>query len=390
MQLGNLLETQASPAPIRASRSWGQSLKNRFSRVNRLFLATVAAPTVLATLYFGLMASDVYVSESRIVVRSPDKQATTGLGALLQGAGFSRAQDDSYTVRDYVLSRDALREIDNSLGVSKAFSSDTVDRVSRFGGLDFDTSFEALYRYYQKKIDAQQDTASSITTLTVRAYTAEDAQNINQKLLELSEALVNRLNERGRQDLISSATAEVAAAEKKSKAAALALSAYRNAKGVVDPERQATVQLQQIAKLQDELIATTTQLAQLRTFTPQNPQISALQKRASTLQGEIDAETTRVTGGERSLANKAAEYQRLALEREFADKQLASTLASLEQARNEAQRKQVYVERIAQPNLPDIALEPRRLRSILATFVLGLVAWGILSMLLAGVREHQD
>ncbi|QKV54850.1 hypothetical protein HUK68_19180 [Comamonas antarctica] len=384
------MEMHPTPVPTGASSSWSRTLKQRFSRVNRLFLVTVAVPTVLATLYFGLMASDVYVSESRIVVRSPDKPMATGLGALLKGAGFSRAQDDSYTVRDYVLSRDALKEIDSTLGVAKAYASDSVDRVSRFGGLDFDTSFEALHRYYQKKVDIQQDTASSITTLTVRAYTAEDAQNINQKLLELSESLVNRLNERGRQDLIQSASSEVAAAEKKSKAAALALSAYRNAKGVVDPERQATVQLQQVAKLQDELIATKTQLAQLKTFTPQNPQISALEKRVATLQAEMDAETTKVTGGERSLANKAAEFQRLALEREFADKQLASALASLEQARNEAQRKQVYVERIAQPSLPDIALEPRRLRSILATFVLGLVAWGILSMLLAGVREHQD
>lgn len=370
--------------------SGSQSLKKRFSGINRLFLLTVAVPTMLATLYFGLMASDVYVSESRIVVRSPDRQVATGLGALLKGAGFSRAQDDSYTVRDYVLSRDALKEIDDTLSVGKSFASDSVDRVSRFGGLDFDTSFEALHRYYQKKVDIQQDSASSITTLTVRAYAAQDAQNINQKLLELSEGLVNRLNERGRQDLISSAASEVAEAEAKSKSAALALSTYRNAKGVVDPERQATVQLQQVAKLQDELIATKTQLAQLKAFTPQNPQIPALQTRASTLQAEMAAETTKVAGGELSLANKAAEYQRLALEREFADKQLASALASLEQARSEAQRKQVYIERIAQPSLPDVALEPRRLRSILATFVLGLVAWGILSMLLAGVREHQD
>ena len=381
---------QSSPALNGASSSGSQSLKKRFSGINRLFLMTVAAPTVLATLYFGLMASDVYVSESRIVVRSPDRQVATGLGALLKGAGFSRAQDDSYTVRDYVLSRDALKEIDDTLAIGKAFASDTVDRVSRFGGLDFDTSFEALHRYYQKKVDIQQDSASSITTLTVRAYTAQDAQSINQKLLELSEGLVNRLNERGRQDLISSAASEVAEAEAKSKSAALALSTYRNAKGVVDPERQATVQLQQVAKLQDELIATKTQLAQLKAFTPQNPQIPALQTRASTLQAEMAADTTTVTGGELSLANKAAEYQRLALEREFADKQLASALASLEQARSEAQRKQVYIERIAQPSLPDVALEPRRLRSILATFVLGLVAWGILSMLLAGVREHQD
>ena len=385
-----LLEMPTSPVSNDVPNTMGNSLKQRFARINRLFLVTVAVPTVIATVYFGLIASDVYVSESRIVVRSPEKQVATGLGALLKGAGFSRAQDDSYTVRDYVLSRDALKEIDDALAVGKAFSSASVDRVSRFGGLDFDTSFEALHRYFQKKVDVQQDSASSITTLTVRAYAAQDAQNINQKLLELSEGLANRLNERGRQDLIRSAAVEVAEAEKKSKAAALALSAYRNAKGVVDPERQATVQLQQVAKLQDELIITKTQLAQLITFTPQNPQIQALEKRASILQAEMEVEITKVAGGERSLANQAAEFQRLALEREFADKQLASALASLEQARNEAQRKQVYIERIAQPSLPDSALEPRRLRSILATFLLGLVAWGILSMLLAGVREHQD
>jgi capsular polysaccharide transport system permease protein len=90
------------------------------------------------------------------------------------------------------------------------------------------------------------------------------------------------------------------------------------------------------------------------------------------------------------LARKAAEYQRLALDREFADKQLASAMVSLEQARNDAQRKQLYLERIVQPSKPDIAVEPKRLRSIFSTFILGLVAYGILSMLLAGVREHQD
>jgi capsular polysaccharide transport system permease protein len=384
------LELQPDTAPSAPPAPPRRGLQKQFARVNRLFLLTVALPTALALVYFGLMASDVYISESRFVVRSPDRQVATGLGALLKGAGFSRAQDDSYTVHDYILSRDALKEINDKLGVGKAFASSSVDFFSRFGALDFDNSFEALHRYYQKRVDVQQDTASSITTLTVHAYTAQDSLNINQKLLELSEALVNRLNERGRQDLIRSAASEVLEAETKSKAAALALSAYRNAKGVVDPERQATVQLQQVAKLQDELIATKTQLAQLRTFTPQNPQIQSLQLRAQTLQAEMDAETTKVAGGERSLSGKAADFQRLALEREFADKQLGSALVSLEQARNEAQRKQVYLERIAQPSLPDVAMEPRRLRSILATFVLGLVAWGIFTMLLAGVREHQD
>ena len=146
-----------------------------------------------------------------------------------------------------------------------------------------------------------------------------------------------------------------------------------------------------MSKLQDELIATKTQLAQIRDLTKDNPQIGSLQTKLNTLQAEINSETAKVAGGgDRSLSSKSADYERLALDRTFADKQLSVALTSLEQARNDAQRKQLYLERIVQPSAPDMAVEPRRLRSVFATFVLGLVAWGILSMLVAGVREHQD
>jgi capsular polysaccharide transport system permease protein len=128
----------------------------------------------------------------------------------------------------------------------------------------------------------------------------------------------------------------------------------------------------------------------VRALSRSNPQIPALEQRAAAIQRAIDNETAKVAGGDRSLSVKSAEYERLALERSLAEKQLATALSSLELARNEAQRKQLYLERIVQPSKPDVAMEPRRLRNILATFLLGLVAWGILSMLVAGVREHQD
>lgn len=384
--MNNTLDDTSEKAGQRSARA----LIARIKGINRLFLLTVVLPTLLSVIYFGLIASDVYISESRFVVRSPERQTASPLGMLLKGTGFSRSQDDTYTVQDFMLSRDALQSLDEKLQIGKAFASKDVDIFSRFAGLDWDDSFEALHRYYQKMVDIQLDGLSSITTVKVKSFTGEEAFRINQQLLEMGETLVNQLNERGRHDMIRYAASEVLEAEKKAKAAALALSAYRNQKGVIDPERQSTIQLQQIAKLQDELIATHAQLTQLQTFTKNNPQIPALQQRVQILRQEIETETTRVAGGDRSLANKAAEYQRLALEREFADKQLGSALASLEQARNEAQRKQLYLERIVQPRKPDMALEPRRLRSIVATMLLGLIAWGIFSMLIAGVREHQD
>lgn len=366
------------------------SLKQIISHLDRFFVLTVVVPTLAAVVYFGLIASDVYISESRFVVRSPERQTASPLGIMLKGAGFSRSQDDGYAVHDFMLSRDALRALNDNLAIGKSYASSHIDVFSRFAGLDWDDSFEALHRYYQKKVNIQLDSVSSITTLTTRAFTPEDAYRMNAQLLDMSEVLVNQLNERGRKDMISFAAREVAEAEKKARAAALTLSSFRDQKEVIDPEKQSAIHLQQIAKLQEELIATKAQFAQVSAFSKDNPQIPALQKRVNTLQGEIDAETRRVAGGDRSLASKAAEYQHLALEREFAEKQLAAALASLEQARNEALRKQLYLERIVQPSKPDTALEPRRIRGIVATLVLGLITWGVLSLLVAGVREHRD
>ncbi|MDD2741549.1 MAG: hypothetical protein PHV02_04700 [Rhodocyclaceae bacterium] len=358
---------------------------------NKLFLLVVIIPTLLSIIYFGFVASDIYISESRFVVRSPDKQSSSALGLMLKGAGFSKSQDDAYSVQDYMLSRDALIALDKQLNVKKSFSDPSIDFFSRFAGMTWWlNSYEALYQYYQSKVNVEYDPLSSISTLSVRAFTSQDAFYINKNLLELAESLVNQLNERGRQDLIKFAANEVEIAEMKAKKAALAISVYRNKKNVIDPEQQSAIQLQLIAKLQDELIATKAQLTQLETFTRDNPQIPSIKKRIQGLQVEIDAETSRVAGGEKSLANKAAEYQRLILEREFSDRQLASALASLEQARNEAQRKQLYLERIVQPSQPDYPLEPKRIRGVLSTLVLGLVAWGIMMMLFAGVKEHRD
>ena len=355
-----------------------------------LFISCVVFPTFAAIIYFGLVASDVYVSESRFVVKSPDKSSTTALGILLKSTGFGNAGDELFAAQNYVVSRDALKALNRDGAIAQAYGNDRISLLDRFNPVGASDTFEDLYKYYERMVSVEHDTSSSITTLTVRAFTPKDAYRFNRGLLEQSEALVNHLNERGREDLVRYAEAEVAEAKNKARAAALALSAYRNREGVVDPEKQAAVQLQMIAKLQDDLIASKTQLRQLRLVAPENPQIAVLETRVSGLNQEIAEQLDNVAGGRKSLSAAAAQYQRLQLESQFSDRQLASAMASLQEARNEARRKQAYVERIVQPNIPDYPLEPRRLRGILATLVLGLIAWGILTMLLAGIKEHRD
>lgn len=367
-----------------------KTISGGFKKIDRLFVVTVIVPTIIAILYFTFIASDVFVSESRFVVRSPDKPATTGLGILLKSTGFNSGSDEIYAAESFIQSRDALRALNRGGAFAKAYTDPAISIVDRFNGFGGGQTFEDLYKYYMKKITIEHETTASITTLSVRAYSPQEAYLINSQLLGMAEATVNLLNERGRHDLIQYAAVEVDEAKAKANAAALALSAFRNSQGVVDPEKQATVQLQMISKLQDEVISARSELLQLRAFTPQNPQIDVLATRVAGLEREMQNQLAAVAGGSKSLSTTAARYQRLTLESQFADKQLGAAMSSLQDASNEARRKQAYLERIVQPSKPDEALEPRRLRGIFATFMLGLVAWGILTMLLAGVQEHKD
>ena len=252
---------------------------------------------------------------------------------MLKSAGFANAGDEIYAAQSFASSRDALKALNRNRDFEKAYTRPEISIVDRFNPLGASGAFESLYKYFLTKVALQNDSSTSITTLTVRAYTPQDAERFNQELLEMSETMVNQLNERGQEDLVRYSEAEVRDAKAKSQAAAAALADYQNRSGIVDPEKQAAAQMQMISKLQDNLIASKAELAQLQRYAPENPRVPVIRTQIGTLQGEINRELGMVAGGRRSLAAAGVQFQRLQLENDFAEKQLAAALASQEQAR---------------------------------------------------------
>ncbi|MDR3502750.1 MAG: capsule biosynthesis protein [Legionella sp.] len=358
--------------------------------MNRLFLFSVVIPVLLSIIYFGLIASDVYVVESQFVIRDSQHKTMNSLDSMLSHSGLMGSPNNNFIIQNYILSGDALRFLEKQLNIEEHYRSEAIDRFNRFAGLTWDNSFESLLEYYKKHIGVAIDSASSISTLTVRAFSAEKAYEINHALLRKSEALVNQINKRARQDMLRFATEEVTNAEQKAKKTALALLAYRQKNQVFDPVKQTTLELQRASKLEDELILKQDQLRQMETLTPKNPQLSVLRQKVASLKNNISIQKGQIAGKQSSLSNKALGYEHLKLENTFAQKQLAAALSSLEQARIDAARKQIYLERIENPFTPESAIEPKRILDICSTLLLSLVVWGVLSMFIAGVKEHRD
>ena len=365
--------------------------KNILKKISPLFLVTVAVPTICSVIYFGLIASEQFISQSSFVVRSPKNQASlSGLGAILQNSGFSRSQDDIYTVQEYMQSRSSLDALMKKMPV-RQFYETKGDIFSRYNAFGLTGENEAFYQYYREKIGIHFDSVSGISNLNVTSFDAEESQKINEALLKQGEALINQLNERARKDTIRYAEEVVASAEKQVKEASSQLTRFRIKNGIFDLKAQSDVQLGLVSKLQDELIVIQTQLDQVKAITPENPQISGLTAREKSLRQEIARQLRAISGGgDHSLSSQASEYQRIYLENELAEKQLAAAITSLENAKAEADRQQLYLEVISQPSKPDLAQKPARLYNIVATFIIGLIIYGIASLLSASIREHKN
>ena len=351
----------------------------------------IIVPMVLAAIYYGLIISDIYISESQFVIRQQEKnKMPSSLGMFLQSAGMTSAHEEVFAVREFMMSRDAMKLLDDNLQLRKIYSNPNIDFMHRFNVQGDANSLEEFYEYYKDIVSVEIDTSSSICVVKIKAFTPQTAHSVNEALLFLGEGLINELNARSQHDLVRFYKQELDEAEVANKRAALALSAYRNQQMVFDPKQQSSMQLEQVGKLEAELIAVRGQLAQYHSFASSSPYIASLDKRRTELEKEIGHEMSRVAGKNNSMTQKLIEYERLSLERDFMDKRLASAMASLQQARAEAQRQLLYLEMIVAPNLPDKSLYPRRGRDLLLVFITCLALYGLVRLFIAGVKEHRS
>ncbi len=296
-----------------------------YHRLGALFVWVVLVPSLSAIVYLGFWASDVYISDSKYIIRSAQNPLSTQTDYTLQSfLGTPAIMQDSFVVSNYITSMDGLKTVNQTINLKELFTNKKIDLFSRFASIYWNSSQERLLKYFNKHIEIIVDPISFVSTLHVKSYDAKSAQEINERLLQGSEKLVNDLNERTRQDIIRFSEKGVETARLNLEKAELAILNFKNRqnKGGVD------------------------------VFIPK--------------------------------------FQALSLERDTAERQLGAALEALRQAQIEAQRKMIYLERIAQPQLPDYPIEPYRIFGILTTIVLSLMIFGILKIILASIREHQD
>ncbi|MBV9287537.1 MAG: hypothetical protein JO288_06905 [Hyphomicrobiales bacterium] len=396
------IEVELQPLPIRpqlpTSFDWEEAEpKARFSGWRGLFIATVVLPMLVAAVFLLFVLAPRYSSTAKFVVRSTDESSqgaisslTKNAGSVAQGAGSSTiASDETYEVNAYLTSRDVVDLLARSDNLRAILSRPEADFVFRFPTFWLPDNSEFLYRRFQWMATAKVDDSTSISTIEVNAFTAQDAQALARALLGYAEALLNRINERLYQGQLAVAERFVADAQKDVDAAEAKLEAFRNASGSVDPSLVAQSKLKVIEALSQQLAQVEATIAQQLTLSPTAPQIAALRAQAKSYSDEIQKRELEIAGTTGSEAAKLQTYDQLTLQRDLAARALTDAVAQRDQAREDAARQHLYIQLIAQPNLSlDWARYPRATLDLLALLAVSLMVFYVLLKLRDFALEH--
>ena len=360
-------------------------------RSRRWLLLLVALPTLIVGAYLYGFAADQYESEARFIVRGPQpvQSSVGGIGQLLGiGGGLNPVQAEAYSVSDYLDSHDAVSALQADLDLVTMFRRPRTDPLLRLWWPD--PSAETLLKYYRRQVTITYSPETGITRLRVLAFTPEDADRIAERLLELGEQRVNELNRRAVGDTLRVANQEVRDAEDRVAEAQKAVTLFRLTHRDINPEKTSTAQLTLVAQMQGQLAqARAQQIAMGASISGDSPQAVTLANRIRALESQVATEASKLTGGDAgAIAPSLADYEALALKREFASSNYNAAEASYENAKLQALRQQLFVVRVVEPNMPELSLYPRRL-TLVATVLIGLlISYGIGWLIIAGVREH--
>lgn len=363
------------------------------ARIIRRIGFFVLLPTLVVGLYLFAFASNQYVAEAQFAVRgNVEPMENISLGQYTNLIQKHNSQD-SFIVRDYINSQTLVEALEKSIGISKMFSRSEADFWARFDPTD---PIEDLTKYWRKHVEAHIDSISGVIRLSVRAFTPEDALTIARAVVLRSEALINDISKRAQSDMVAQAEADAKVAQDRLRKAHLALQAFRNQWGVIDPIKSAEGTLTALTSLRKDKLKAENDLQVLRgsnldersrSIQTLVANIAAIDQQMKTLQDEMTSATAGAGG--QNLTEALLQYEGLLVERTIAEKLEESAHTLLDRARVSASKQHIFLATFVPPVLPTDSLYPERGHTLLVAFFCFLVIWSSSALLLAGIRDQR-
>lgn len=355
------------------------------------FVSIFLVPSALSIVYFGLIASPQYIAESKFTVQGGNNFRMDGIG-MMTGLPSINAVQDTQVVVNYIESRAMVEKLQSKLDIRQLYGDSDIDWFARF---DTTRPIERLVDYWKSKVDASIQLPGGIVTVTVKAFTPNDALHIGAAVLQLSEDLVNDNNRRMQADNLASSRSEFERAAQRLGQARLAIEKVRNTEGMLDPGQAGKALADLATGLKgDRLKLQQDYDAQIKQVSADAPQMRALLARINAISKQIVDIEAHMTGSiassgsDKPISESMTTFAALELEARIAERQYGAAATGLEQARATADKRMLYLQAFLRPSLPEKALYPRRALSIVVVVLGSFLAWAALAGLASVARNH--
>lgn len=359
----------------------------RFLKHNPFWAVAVVA-IAGAIIYWGLIASDRYVSRAHIVLQTPEI-VTTGLNVSSLLSGTSGA-GDLLLLQDHLESFAMLKKLQQKLNLRSHYSSGDIDFLSRMDSADLPV--EKFHEYIKSRIHITFDDYASLLQIEVQAYAPEMAQKITQALLDEGEKHMNLMGQRLAEEQLAFIETQVADLEQRLFEARDAMLDYQNKNGLVAPTQTVEAIFATVSRLEGELAVLKAQITARGTYqSNSSPELRRLKAEASALEQQITIEKHKLAQENGNALNQvSAEYETLELRAQFALELYSNALTTLETTRVEAARKLKQVSILEYPTLAEYATKPERTYNITVFAILALLLAAIAQLVVTVVRDHRD
>lgn len=196
--------------------------------------------------------------------------------------------------------------------------------------------------------------------------------------------MINDLSADARADATRYAREELDHAVERLKIARQAVTEFRSINQIVDPAAEIGGQAGLMTALQTKLSDALIAFDLLRdSANPNDPRMSQAELRINVIRERIEEERLKYGAGDdddRDFSSLVGDYERLAVDLEFAEQTYLAALAAFDSAKIEAQRQSRYLAAYIKPTLAERAEYPQRLLllGVCGAFLLFIWAIGVL------------
>jgi capsular polysaccharide transport system permease protein len=357
------------------------------------FFIMVIGPIAAATWYLQTRAVDQYASTLGFTVRSEDGgSASDLLGGLGSTLGVSGPAGDSDILYEFIRSQQLAATIDSQLDLRSHYSAHIAQ--DPIFGFHPSGTVEDLTSYWQRMVRVSYDAGSGLMELRILAFAPEMAQAIATAIFDESSIRINNLSSIAREDATRYAREDLDLAVERLKQAREALTAFRIENQIVDLNADVQGQMGLLNTLQTQLASSLIDLDMLRTSAGEgDPRLSQAEARIEIIEARIEDERRKFGSsgsleGDPGYATTVAEFERLTVDREFAEQGYLRALSAYDAARAQANRQSRYLAAYIQPTLAEAAEFPQRMVIIGVTGLFAFLIWSILSLVFYALRDR--